>query len=251
MNQKLKFIFIIAITAVIFAAGFKLVAFRLNNPPFSKGIEKQEELIVNYTKEEIPLEPEHPVWKKIKATEVHLFPQSARVPYGLEERDLLVKGLYNDKEIAFLLEYKDSTENRLPPANPDACAILFVPSDGPPTKQMMGFGSIANAWQWLADRDLQKYKENQDINPVRELVAQGPGTQKPMKFQFVDGRGFYKNETWKVIFKRELKSKQEEEFDFKNGFPKDIAFAIWDGNKMESFSKKSISILRKLIMEAK
>ncbi|MCP2605158.1 ethylbenzene dehydrogenase-related protein, partial [Candidatus Aminicenantes bacterium AH-873-B07] len=176
----------------------------------------------------------------------------ARIPYGTDERDIFVRAAYNDSEVVFILEYEDSTKNVGGFVNPDAAAILFVKKNSPETKQMMGYGAKANIWHWLADRNFQKYKQGKKyINVVRELIAQGPGTQIEMTVQNVKGKGIYKNGKWKIVFKRELKSKYEDEFELGPGIPFEIAFAQWEGQKMESFSKKSISILRTLIWERK
>ncbi|MEW6456092.1 MAG: ethylbenzene dehydrogenase-related protein [Acidobacteriota bacterium] len=244
---------IMIFTVILIAVGgYFLIAHRLNIPPPSASIEGKKNLNVGYTEESISVNPISEVWKSADFTKIHLYPQSARIPYGNSEKELLVKALYNDREIAFLLEFYDETEDRGGPVNPDACAILFVPNDGPATAQMMGYGSKANVWQWLADRDTEKYqKGNESIKTVRELIAHGPGTQTPMENQNVEGRGMHKDGKWAVVFKRDLKSNQEGEFEFKPGTDKNIAFAVWDGIKMESFSRKSISILRTLTLEGK
>lgn len=48
------------------------------------------------------------------------------------------------------------------------------------------------------------------------------------------------------MFKRKLTAEQKEALDFKEEL--DIAFAVWEGSQMESSSRKSISVLRELIM---
>jgi DMSO reductase family type II enzyme heme b subunit len=210
----------------------------------------QEPIVIRYTNLEIPLDPEAEYWKRIEPVKVHLVPQVARVPYGTEERDIWVKGAFNDREIGFHIEFEDDTENWGAPENPDACAILFVPEDSPATAQMMGYGSTANVWQWLADRDAERYvRGNENIQAVRELIASGPGTQTPLKDQNVEGKGVYRDGKWSVVFKRRLESRQEGELPFSSGTDKMIAFARWDGAKMESFSRKSIAILRTLTLE--
>jgi DMSO reductase family type II enzyme heme b subunit len=105
---------------------------------------------------------------------------------------------------------------------------------------MMGYASKANIWHWLADRDT-----------VREMKASGPGTQTPLKDQNVKGKGEYRDGKWKVMFKRSLKSMQDEEFEIIPDLEYKIAFALWNGSKMESFARKSISILAYLKFERK
>lgn len=244
---------ILALSLVSFGGGFLLIQYRLNHPPPGKKIEKPEGLVVYSTPKDIPLEPWAEVWEGLSWQKVQLYPQNARIPYGVREKELQVKALYNQEEVAFLLEFKDQTENRTLPANPDGCALLFVPQDAPATAQMMGYGSKANVWQWLADRDKEKFqKGNPQVNVVRELIAHGPATQKEMPGQYVEGKGVYQEGKWRVFLKRSLAARQEQEFDLGPHSPKKkIAFALWDGETVESFARKSIAILRDLLWEEK
>lgn len=221
---------------------------------YIKGLKKTvvqfdaEFLQVRYTNLNIPLDIDNDFWKEIEAVKIHLFPQAARVPYGLEERDIWVRGIFNDFEIAFLLEFEDTTRNTALPPNSDACAIMFVPTKSVATAQMMGHASKANIWHWLAYRDISKKAVEKDsISAVRELIAMGPGTQNPMKVEEVEGKGKFHNGKWRVIMKRTLETQQDEKLTFKEEQLK-IAFAVWDGAKQESFGIKSISILRNLCL---
>jgi DMSO reductase family type II enzyme heme b subunit len=248
MRENLRFILIVGIITLVLSLFYFVTVYSMSykrNPP-----EKEKELTVYYVDEQIPLDVNSEFWKNITPVRIHLQPQSARVPYGSDEREIFVRGVYNGSEIGFLVEFEDESENLGLPANPDACAILFVPGESPATSQMMGYNSKANIWHWLADRNLKRYREGDTtVNVVRELIATGPGTQTPMPKQLVEGKGEYTNGKWKVVFKRRLKRMQEDELDFGPGKNFKIAFAVWDGEKMESFSRKSISILRKLVLK--
>lgn len=244
-KSVLRFMALLAVLSAIYF----VIMYRLSHARFG-GLEAEGTLAIQFTDLDIPLDPDAEFWTGLERTKIHLFPQAARVPYGTEEREVWVRGAFNDREIAFLLEFEDATENWGAPENPDACAILFVPKNSPATAQMMGYGARANVWQWLADRDVERYqKGNQSIQAVRELIASGPGTQTPMNQQNVEGKGYYKDGKWSVVFKRRLGSQQEDEFAFLPGTDKKIAFARWEGAKMESFSRKSIAILRTLTLE--
>ena len=76
------------------------------------GVTDEPPIQVTYTSSEIPLDPSSEFWMDINQTNVHLWPQNARVPYGTEERDLTVRAVFNDREIAFHLEFDDDTEDR-------------------------------------------------------------------------------------------------------------------------------------------
>jgi len=249
MKKYYRTVVITAIVVLLISAGYFIILYGMIYRT-SGGLETKKNLTVRYVNQKFDLDTNAEFWKHIEPEKIHLYPQSARVPYGTEERELWVRAAYNDSEITFLLEFKDETEDRGAPVNPDACAILFVPADAPATAQMMGYGSKANVWHWLADRDAERYQRgNQTINVVRELVASGPGTQTPLPKQNVEGKGEYKDGKWSVVFKRRLQSNQEGEFEFRPGKEMNVAFAIWNGVKMESFSRKSIAILRTLTLE--
>lgn len=237
------------ITALVIAAGYFIITYRLGYPSHA-AVEEKDMLRVKHVNESLVLDVDADLWEDIEPEKISLYPQAARVPYGNIEKDLWVRSVYNDHEIAFLLEFPDDTENRNPPTDPDGCAILITPLDSPATVQMMGYAGKANVWHWLANRDTERYeKANETMNVVRELTASGPGTQTPMKAQNVDGKGKYRDGKWSVVFKRQLKSLQEDEFELKSGRDMQVAFALWDGVKAETFSRKSISILRTLELE--
>ncbi|MFQ6615654.1 MAG: ethylbenzene dehydrogenase-related protein [Fidelibacterota bacterium] len=238
----------LAVTLVL-AGVYFAVLYRMIYLKWEK-IETKDNLTVAHVGKEFDLDPHAPFWNGIEPEKIRLYPQSARSPYGNEEKDIWVRAAYNGKEVAFLLEFNDKTEDLGPPVNPDACAIMFALAEAPATAQMMGYGDKANVWQWLADRNVERYlKGNTSTNPVRELTAHGPGTQTPMARQNVEGKGDYRDGKWSVMFKRRLDSNQGEEFEFEPGTSLNVAFALWDGGRMESFSRKSIAILRKLSWE--
>lgn len=241
-----------AIIVLILSLGYFGILYRMIYST-SERLEEKKNLTVKHLKQKFDLNVDAEFWKDIEPEKIHLYPQSARVPYGSTEKELWVRAAYNDSEIAFLLEFDDQTEDWGAPANPDACAIMFIPAAAPAAAQMMGYAGKANVWHWLADREAlvldAQAKGDVSVKAVRELIATGPGTQTPLRFQNVDGKGEYRDGKWSVVFRRTLNSKQEGEFELGRHTNHKIAFALWDGTKMESFSRKSISILRTLTLE--
>ncbi len=249
MKRHHKTILNTSIVIAILSLGYFLVMYDMIYSS-SAEVEQKANLTIYHTNKNIDLVSDSDFWLGIDPERIHLYPQSARAPYGNSEKELQVRAVYNRDEVAFFIEFKDETEDLGSPVNPDACAILFAAADVPATAQMMGYESEANVWQWLADRNTQKYsKGNLTIKPVRELIATGPGTQTPLPEQNVKGKGIYENGKWSVIFKRSLASSQDGELQFRPETDLNIAFALWNGSKMESFSRKSISILRTLNWE--
>lgn len=251
MKKHRRTMLVIAIVAAVLAASFFTFLYRSNLPMLGE-LAKKGVIDVSYAPGSLELNADSRIWNDVEPAIINLYPQSARSPHGDDERVIEVRGVHNDDEIAFLLEFDDDTENRSGPARPDSCAILFTPADGPATTQMMGFGGMANVWQWLADMDTQQHQAgNLDVKAVRELIATGPGTQKPLGMQNVEAKGVYEGQRWRVVFKRSLNSTQDRELDFSSESNLNVAFALWNGEKMEASSRKSIAILRSLRIEGK
>ena len=214
------------------------------------GVTEEPPVSMRHTDSEIPLDPSAEFWTSIPSTAVHLWPQNVRVPYGTEERDIVVRGVYNNRDVAFRIEYEDDTENREGPLNRDACAVFFGPSDSPATAQMMGHGGTGNIWHWVADQDAETQRgENDPTFAVLELFTTGPGTQTPLAMQTVAGRGEHRDGRWLIVLKRSLESLQEDAMTLSPESDLFISFGTWDGQKVEALARKSISIMTNLVFE--
>jgi DMSO reductase family type II enzyme heme b subunit len=211
--------------------------------------EEEEPLTVSSTDQYIPLDPGAEYWTEIEPMMIQLYPQAARVPYGTEKRVIWVRGVHGDGEIALHIEFEDDTRDWGDESTPDACAVMFTPGDTPATGQMMGHGSGANIWHWLALPADGEAGEAGGMQQVRELIAAGPATQTPMQNQNVMAKGEYRDGKWLVVFKRPLASSEDGELDLLPGSDRKVSFAVWDGSAMESLSRKSIAILRPLNLE--
>jgi len=251
MKTHHKTIAVIAVVVLILAVVYFKTLYRLSYQ-VSGSLEKEESLTILYADQDRGLDIESTIWDKIEPVKVKLFPQSARTSFGRYEREIMVRGVYNEKDMAILVEYPDETESRTGLVKPDSSAVLFVPGDSPAVSQMMGFESKANIWQWSASRDMERYFENkQNINPVKEMVAVGPTTQAAMEMQNVTGRGIYENSRWRVLYIRKMAKQQKDDLELGSDTKVKIAFAVWDGERLETFSRKSISILRNLVFGEK
>ena len=189
---------------------------------------------VGYTSDTLSMDPRAPQWRAIEPISVALVPQAARAPFGTQEREVLLRAVYNDREIAFLLEYADDTEDRAGAPRPDGCAVMLTPDPGPATAQMMGHGGSANIWHWMAD------------SVARNLVATGPGTQAESGLGTVEAYGSYTDGRWSVVFRRPLVSSHPDELAVTAEHSMSVSFAVWDGSREEGLSAKSISALRPL-----
>lgn len=211
------------------------------------GVTEEPPVAVAHTESAIPLDAESDFWDGIAPTTVHLWPQNARVPYGTEERDVVVRAAYNDLNLGFWLEFEDVTENRESPLNRDACAIFFAPVESPATVQMMGHGTNGNIWHWVADQDAESRQTGDSTYAVMELYTTGPGTQQSLPQQTVFGRGEYRDGRWYVVMKRSLEGLQEDATSISPDSDLLVSIAIWDGEKVEAMARKSISIMTSLV----
>jgi DMSO reductase family type II enzyme heme b subunit len=170
------------------------------------------------------------------------FPMSPQVhwPDRIQEvtvQDVTVRALHDGKQVAFLLEYADPTQDP-----DDAAALEFMVGDkkahfahGEPMLQVEG-GPV-NIWFW-------KNKQNKAV----DMTAKGFGTLKPQSHQDVNAKGEYSNGQWKIVFSRPLQTEHpDEDMQVKPGEFINIAFAVWDGRKdatgqlIEKGSQKAVS----------
>jgi DMSO reductase family type II enzyme heme b subunit len=189
----------------------------------------QESVVVRapMVKGDLPGEdPTAAAWNAAPAAE---FPMSPQVhwPNRIQEvtvKSVKVRALHDGQRLAVLLEYEDPAQDP-----DDAAALEFMVGDkkahfahGQPMAQVEG-GPV-NIWFW----------KNKDAT-VLDMTAQGFGTLKTQEQQDVKGKGVYQNGSWRVVFSRSLTTADAQyDTQFKPGDFINIAFAVWDGKKLES-----------------
>src|SRR5436309_5452924 len=178
-------------------------------------------------KGEVPGEdPNAAAWNTVPVSEFPLSPQVHWAPRigEVTAKSVKVRAMHDGQQLAIMLEYADPSEDP-----DDAAALEFMIGDkkahfahGQPMAQMEG-GPV-NIWYW----------KNKDAK-VLDMNAKGFGTLKAQSQQDVTGKGVYQNGTWKVVFTRSLTTGDvDHDTQFKPGEFINIAFAIWDGKKLES-----------------
>lgn len=171
-------------------------------------------------------DPTAAAWSQAPLSE---FPMSPQVhwPNRIQEvtvKAVKVRGLHDGNQVAIMLEYEDPSEDP-----DDAAALEFMVGDkkahfahGQPMLQVQG-GPV-NIWYW----------KNKDGKAV-DMTAQGFGTLKAQDTQDVKAKGVYQNGSWKVVFSRPLMTRDvEHDTQIRPGDFLNIAFAVWDGKKLES-----------------
>ncbi|WP_275099044.1 c-type cytochrome [Sedimenticola hydrogenitrophicus] len=168
-----------------------------------------------------------------------------------------VRALYDDKEIAFLLEMDDRTESRpgieyfteLQDENlemhPDAFAIQFPREDGYLSapmveKPLYRHGDAKHnttIWYWNAG----------SVEPARDaagMLLEGSGPDKKLKPRDADGsftaQGAWQDGKWRVLMKRP-RDAGNGDMVFQEGQFMPVSFANWDGSNGEVGSKHTLS----------
>lgn len=233
------------------------------------------EIVAKRISEDIPDDPEDALWNRTSAFRVPLMRISQKTDPNvkalyLETEELLtdslegfinIKALYNEKDIAFLVEWKDATRNVLLDVDTfrDGVAMQFPVKNTAEPSYRMGQGEgrdikrMVNIWFWKADVQESIYKEMQPLPqvPVENLEAGGFGTLtlKHKDSQQVFGRGKWEDWKWRVIFKRSFKG-TEGNAGFSTGEFTPVSFAVWDGEEGDVDGRKVVSVWYYVIPES-
>ncbi len=282
MNNKISIAIVILLTLGIFGW---LVNYGWQNrygSPETYDIVESKVLSVSYHAEELYLKETDvfaPIWQQIPSTEVTLHHQITERPWPKGLTPVVqVQAFHNGKEIYFKMSWKDDTANATAEVDSfvDGCAVAVpIDVDAPVRSIMMGFSSPVNIWQWQANKDMKFWEgktgvedayvdfvypfEKEEIlsvsNPelksaVTDLVAQRAGSLTAKENQIVQGRGFWRDGSWNVIFKRSLTTKDQEHDSQFSGSQQTVSFAVWDGDQDDRGSRKSISEWVKLQIQS-
>lgn len=150
-------------------------------------------------------------------------------------RSLAVRSAHNGKEVFFLLEWSDGTQNAdyLERDFPDGAGVLFPLKGEAPLDTMGSEKEPVNAWFWRADLE----------DGAKSIIASGIGTVSESEKTSIAARGQWKDGVWRVVFARPLAVAGNHSVALEVGKSVKVAFAVWDGASGEragikSFSKK-------------
>jgi len=213
-------------------------------------------IVVRYTRQEIPLDPAANLWRKIPPVRISLKPQDLTPPYGGGSiKAVTIRAIHNGREVAFLLEWVDATKDATMvglDSFRDAAALMFPLDPKNPAEPLMGHrymgerSALVNIWQFKAD-----WNEEGRSSPVEDLNAAGPGTLTTQDRQNVSGKSSHRGGRWKVVFRRDLKTGDEDDAQFGPGLKTWVNFSVWDGSHKDHAGQKSVSkIWHPLIFES-
>jgi DMSO reductase family type II enzyme heme b subunit len=250
----------VLIVTMLFSFGWLLMA-----PVFAEDVAVRVKLIQG----EVPMDPLAPDWNKAAVTEFPLSPQvhwQARIG-EVTVKSIKVRGLHNNKQIAFMLEYADPTQDAA-----DAAGLEFMVGEkkahfahGQPMMDVeggpvniwywrnnmgaadmtaMGFGTLKKQAQqdtqtkavWKDEKTKVQYKQRKlslRKDPSGELLKD-PKTGDPIVDEETNVVEQEVTGVWRVVFARALTTADKEDAQFETGTFPNIAFAVWDGHKLES-----------------
>ena len=225
-----------------------------------------------YVEGALPTNIDDEIWINVPATTLHLVPnliKEERLFTSLSNA-ITVRVLYNQDDIAFLLEMNDGTDSRpggitaesLQDQNitmrSDAFAIQFPKTESfavtPVVKKpFYRHGDSANPttiWYWNAG-DLDPIEET----PPKTMIFDAKGLDKPLEHRSTDktliASGKWEQGRWRVLMQRPRKGGNHGDISFMEGQFIPVSFANWDGSNGEIGSKHTLTSWYWLLLPAK
>ena len=191
----------------------------------------------------LPSVPDDSAWDRAALANYYLFPQiiAGEKAYTPSLDSISAKALYNDTEIAFLLEWDDPTNSMPWDAKareiadgepfPDSVAIQLPAEIKGAERPYFGMGGGMGGakpvviWHW------QSAIEAGAGQSIKTLIAKGPERITLKDEPGITASGIYDNGRWRVIMKVPIKPSTGPVIE--EGLFLPIAFAAWDGSNQE------------------
>ncbi len=202
---------------------------------------------------DLPDSPTDEKWAGSEPTSFYMLPQIiGKERFFTNSNDqITARALYNDKEIAILLEWDDRTKSI--PGNTDAKNIadeemfedsvaIQLPVEIPKTSEKPYFGMgdtthPVNIWQWKGGTT-----ETPESTHLLNSKGFGAIEKRDAAEIGLTTKGVYDKGTWRVVMKRSLTAANgETDISIVAGKFIPIAFAAWDGSNSETGSKHTMT----------
>lgn len=234
----------------------------------------------------VPADPADPFWERLDPVRVPLNPlwPEKDLIYAVA-----VRAVHDGARVGILCTWRDPIANGAPVRVQDfqdAVAVQFSLSDATPFLGMGDANHPVNIWQWKAGWQEEVENARPDVNtvyvsmhadlypdlralfrpaeaagnilaqpvrktPVEDANARGFGTftPQPASGQNVQGKGFWRDQHWHVLFVREIRSRDAGDVKLAVGRAVPVAFAVWDGENRDRNGRKVVSNWLKLVLE--
>ena len=208
----------------------------------------------------LPDRIDDPLWEQGLPVTLRLAPNIIKEErlFSPMNEAITVRVLYNEKEIAFLLEVDDRTDSRPGEAfsemiqdvqyemSPDAFAIQFPKEsanvEAPIVeKPHFGHGDAAHPtmiWYWNAgsiEPEVAAMATLLDATGLDQKLATRKGDQD------LSAGGRWEHGRWRVIMKRPRAGNDQGDLQFKEGHFIPVSFANWDGSNGEKGSRHTLT----------
>lgn len=192
----------------------------------------------------LPESPEDPVFKETGSIIIPLSGQIISRPEK-ETRmldSIMMKSIYNDREIVFLFEWDDITGLQSKSFK-DALTIQFLLNKDIGMKDS---DHNINMWYWKALLEGSFSNTVDELNEkslLREFNIRDENVliQQSEDNQDLKGKSAWQNGKWKIVLKRSLTTDEEDDVQFKKGNLIRFALSAWDGTNGKYNAEKAIS----------
>ena len=192
---------------------------------------------VNGVTSEIPDDPNAEFWTKVAPNSIPLMGQVIVDPRNFNPAIelLVVRGAYNDKEIAFHLTWDDPSQSAADAAKKtlaDSVALQFPSTITPGTER---------PYFLMGDDSDSVYLLRWEGGKALEVSANGPGKIKPLAGGEIVSKTVYDNGQYRVVIKRSLAAKGDGRPTFQPSAFVPVAFQAADGGAGEGGTKVSLT----------
>jgi DMSO reductase family type II enzyme heme b subunit len=217
--------------------------------------EKDEQVLRRFSIPRIPAEVDSPAWDQVNGLTLSF----VRQIYGKKKMfqpvnlSMIVKCFFDDKKIAFLLEWDDRTQSVVGDKSieklseglelfQDAAAIQFsrVISNSVEEQVELGHGGEklpVNILYWGAGT-----VKKRDVAIIYDARGQGiKKTLRPPENSGFSVKSQYRKGVWKVLLTRDLITKETKDLQFGDQRFIPIQFAMWDGSRLGKGKKHYIT----------
>ena len=184
-------------------------------------------------------------------TSIELGPQMITNPKwpNPSTKQVLIRAGKNTNELIIMLEWNDkSRDGNFDHSSlyVDRAAVMFpVEADNEPPSITMGEPGVpVNIWQWKSiggekGQPGVKEKEALAYQTVEDLNAEGFSTLTYQSQQNIKGTALWKDDTWRLILKRDLVDGDRNDVQFRQSVL--MAVAVWNGSNRELNGQKGIA----------
>jgi DMSO reductase family type II enzyme heme b subunit len=185
----------------------------------------------------IPDDPNAEYWTKVAPNSIPLMGQVIVDPRNFNPAiDLVVvRGVYNDKEIAFHLTWDDPSQSAADAAKKlaaDGVALQFPAKLGPGNDR---------PYFLLGDDGNAVYQLRWEGGNAGEVTANGVAHVKGLEGGEIVSKTVYDNGQYRVVIKRPLAGKGDERPTFQPSTFVPVAFQAWDGGAGETPTRMSLT----------